>query len=153
MLAEYGVFTLVAMLAARLGAGVASAHQVAIALSSFMYMGALGVSGATAVRVGIAVGAGRSPRRAGLLGIALACVFMGFGVLAFGIFPAQLVDLFTDDADVIALGARLLRVAAVFQVFDGVQVVAGGALRGAGDVRFPSSLTSLRIGELGCPPP
>ena len=137
MLAEYGIFTMVAMLAAKLGARVASAHQIAIALSSFMYMGALGVGGATAVRVGLAVGRGRSARRPGLLGLGVGSAFMSLGIVLFAVFPRELTDLFTDDPAVIALGASLLRVAAIFQLFDGVQVVVGGALRGAGDVRFP----------------
>ena len=62
LLAEMGIFSLVALLAGALGAEVASAHQVAIGMASFTFMGALGVSGATAVRVGHAVGAGASPR-------------------------------------------------------------------------------------------
>ncbi len=137
MLAEYGIFTTVALLAAKLGARVASAHQIAIALSSFMYMGALGVGGATAVRVGLAVGGKRNARKPGLLGLGVGSAFMSLGVVFFALFPRELTDLFTDDPDVIALGASLLRVAAIFQLFDGVQVVIGGALRGAGDVRFP----------------
>jgi MATE family multidrug resistance protein len=151
MLAEYGVFTFVAMLTAKLGAQVASAHQVAIALSSFMYMGALGVGGATAVRVGLAVGARRGARRPGLLGLGVGSAFMSIGILLFGVFPAELVDLFTDDPQVIALGASLLRVAAVFQLFDGVQVVMGGALRGAGDVRFPFVINVIAYWGVGVP--
>jgi multidrug resistance protein, MATE family len=137
LLAEVGVFTLGAVLVARFGAAAASAHQVAIGLASFTYMGALGVSGATAVRVGYAVGQARSPRKAGLLGIALGAAFMGGGAATFALAPGPLVRLFTGDADVVSLGISLLLIAAVFQLFDGVQAVAAGALRGAGDVRFP----------------
>lgn len=151
MLAEYGVFTMVALLAAKLGARVASAHQIAIALSSFMYMGALGVGGATAVRVGLAVGGGRSARRPGLLGIGVGSAFMSLGIVLFAVFPTELTDLFTDDPAVIALGASLLRVAAIFQLFDGVQVVIGGALRGAGDVRFPFVINVVAYWLLGLP--
>jgi MATE family multidrug resistance protein len=137
LLAEVGVFTLGAVLVARFGAAAASAHQVAIGLASFTYMGAMGVSGAVAVRVGRAIGQGRSPRRAGLLGIALGAAFMSAGALAFALLPGPLVRLFTRDADAVSLGISLLLIAAVFQLFDGVQAVAAGALRGAGDVRFP----------------
>jgi MATE family multidrug resistance protein len=137
LLAEMGIFSLVALLAGTLGAEVASAHQVAIGLASLTFMGALGVSGATAVRVGHAVGAGSSPRRAGSLGIALgACVMLG-GAVVFACFPRLLVGAFTADVRVIAIGSDLVRIAALFQLFDGVQAVAAGALRGAGDVRFP----------------
>src|SRR5580693_6864846 len=132
-----GIFSLVALLAGTLGAEVASAHQVAIGMAAFTFMGALGVSGATAVRVGHAVGAGRSARAAGFLGIALGAGVMMVGVVAFLAVPRLLVSAFTNDARVIAIGVDLVRIAALFQLFDGVQAVAAGALRGAGDVRFP----------------
>jgi multidrug resistance protein, MATE family len=137
LLAEMGIFSLVAVLSGALGPEVASAHQVAIGLASFTFMGALGVSGATAVRVGHAVGAGLSPRRAGSLGIALGAGVMIAGAIVFAAFPVMLVSAFTTDARVIAIGSDLVRIAALFQLFDGVQAVAAGALRGAGDVRFP----------------
>ena len=137
LLAEMGIFSLVALLSGVLGPEVASAHQVAIGLASFTFMGALGVSGATAVRVGHAVGCGRSPRRAGSLGIALGAGVMMAGAILFAAVPGLLVSAFTTDARVIAIGSNLVRIAALFQLFDGVQTVAAGALRGAGDVRFP----------------
>jgi MATE family multidrug resistance protein len=136
MLAEYGVFSLAALLVGRFGAEPESAHQIAIGLASFTYMGALGIAGATAVRVGRAVGAGTPPRRRGFVGIAVGIAFMAVGALAFALVPSLLVRAFTDEAAVVQLGASLLGIAALFQLFDGVQTVAGGALRGAGDVRF-----------------
>jgi MATE family multidrug resistance protein len=137
LLAEIGIFSLVALLSGALGAEVAAAHQIAIMMASFTFMGALGVSGATAVRVGHAVGAGRNPRRPGGLGIAIGAAGMLLGAAAFAAFPRALVSIFTSDERVIAVGIGLVRIAAVFQLFDGVQAVAAGALRGAGDVRFP----------------
>ncbi|HEY1690864.1 MAG TPA: MATE family efflux transporter [Polyangiaceae bacterium] len=137
MLAEMGIFSLVALLSGVLGPEVASAHQVAIGMASFTFMGALGVSGATAVRVGNAVGAGRSARPAGVLGIGLGAAVMSVGAIVFLAFPRFLVSAFTSDPRVIAIGVDLVRIAALFQLFDGVQAVAAGALRGAGDVRFP----------------
>src|SRR5690606_34410666 len=119
-----------------LGSRIASAHQIAIGLASFTFMGALGVASATSVRVGHSVGAGRSPRLPGMLGMCVGGGVMALGGLAFGLFPRQLASLFTDDPEVIARGAELLRIAAVFQLADGVQTVGAGALRGAGDVRF-----------------
>ena len=137
MLAEVGVFSLVALLSGALGPEVASAHNIALGLASFTFMGAVGVSGATAVRVGRAIGAGRSPRRAGILGIALGATGMIIGAVAFTAVPTLLVRAFTDDERVVAIGVGLLHIAALFQIFDGVQAVASGALRGAGDMRFP----------------
>jgi MATE family, multidrug efflux pump len=136
-LAEIGVFTVGALLVGRFGAAAVSAHQIAIGLASFTFMGALGVSGATAVRVGYAVGQARSARRAGLFGIGLGVGFMALGALAFAGVPGPLVRLFTEDPEAIELGKALLLIAAAFQLFDGVQAVAAGALRGAGDVRYP----------------
>lgn len=136
LLAEIGVFSLVAVLAGRLGKVAVSAHHIAIGLASFTFMGVLGVSGATAVRVGHAVGEGRSPRRAGLLGIAMGAGFMACSSALFLVWPRPLVALFTDDPAITELGVTLLGIAAAFQLFDGVQGVAAGALRGAGDVRF-----------------
>ncbi|AUX20462.1 multidrug transporter MatE [Sorangium cellulosum] len=137
LLAEVGVFGLAALLAGRFGAPVVSAHQIAIGLAAFTFMGALGVGGATAVRVGHAVGAGRSPLRAGVLGLLLGAALMGVSASVYASFPRPLLGAFTPDAEVIAIGVPLLRIAALFQLFDGVQAVAAGALRGAGDVRFP----------------
>jgi MATE family multidrug resistance protein len=136
LLAEIGVFSVVAVLAGRLGKVAVSAHHIAIGLASFTFMGVLGVSGATAVRVGHAVGEGRSPRRPGLLGIGIGAAFMACSSAMFLLVPRPLVALFTDDPAVLDLGVRLLGIAAAFQLFDGVQGVAAGALRGAGDVRF-----------------
>ena len=137
LLAEIGVFSLVALLAGRLGSTVLSAHQIAVGLASFTFMGALGVGGATAVRVGHAIGAGRSPRQSGLVGLGLGALVMSVGAALFALIPRPLLAIFTTDAEVIEVGARLLRIASLFALFDGIQAVASGALRGAGDVRFP----------------
>ena len=137
MFAEVGAFSLVALLSGALGPQVASAHHVAIGLATFMFMGALGVSSATAVRVAYAIGQGRSPRSAGALGMGLGATGMLFGAAAFASIPGVFIRVFTTDEQVVAIGVELLRIAALFAIFDGVQAVATGALRGAGDVRFP----------------
>jgi MATE family multidrug resistance protein len=136
ILAEMGVFSLVAVLSGRLGEVAVGAHHIAMGLASFTFMGVLGVSGATAIRVGHAIGEGRSPRHAGFLGIGMGAAFMAVSGAAFLIAPRPLVSLFTDDPNVTTLAVRLLGVAAAFQLFDGVQCVSAGALRGAGDVTF-----------------
>ena len=120
------------------GSAVVSANQIALGLASFTFMGALGVTGATAVRVGHAVGARdrESARLAGLTGIGMGAAAMCLGAVAFATAPRILVGFFTDDPEIVTLGTSLVRVAAVFQLFDGMQAVGAGALRGAGDVRF-----------------
>jgi multidrug resistance protein, MATE family len=140
ILTEVGVFALVSLLIGRMGASTSAANQVALGLASFTYMGVLGMSAATAVRVGRAIGARDEggPRRAGLVGIGLAIVYMVFCAALFLVFPRQLAQIFTDDPAVIEPAVTMLRVAAVFQIADGIQGVAGGALRGAADTRFAS---------------
>lgn len=151
LFAEMGIFSLVALVSGRLGVVPASAHQVAIGLASFTYMASLGVSAATSARVGNAVGEGTSPRRVGLLGIALGGGLQTVGALAFALFSRQLVGVFTEDARVLELGSQLVRIAAVFQLFDGVQGVASGALRGAGDVRFAFFANLVGYWVIGLP--
>jgi multidrug resistance protein, MATE family len=151
LLAEIGVFAASAVIVGRFGPAAVSAHQVALGLASFTFMGALGISGGTAVRVGYAVGQGRSPRRAGLIGFACGGLFMALCGTAFAVFSRGLVRLFTQDTEVLALGADLVVIAAVFQLFDGLQAVGGGALRGAGDVRYPFIATVIAHWAVGFP--
>ena len=135
-LAEIGVFALAAVLAGKLGEVSIAAHQIAIGLASFTFMGVIGISGAASVRVGVAIGEGRSPRLPGFLGIGVGATFMLFSGATFFLIPGLLVSIFTADRATALLAVELMSIAALFQLFDGVQGVAGGALRGAGDVRF-----------------
>ena len=138
MAAEVGVFALVGVLAARLGREAVAAHQVALALASATFTFALGLGNAAAVRVGWAVGARdrRAARRTGLTAFGAGAGVMSLGALAFALFPGHLTRLMTSDLAVGSVALRLLRVAAAFQVADGVQAVGAGVLRGAGDTRF-----------------
>ena len=151
LVAEIGVFSAVALLAGRFGAVVVSAHQVAISVASFSFMGVLGISGATAVRVGRAVGAGGNARVPGLLGIGVGTAYMMASAVFLALFPELLIGAFTKDAGVIETGVALLRIAAVFQIFDGMQGVGAGALRGAGDVRFAFVANVIGHWALGMP--
>lgn len=140
VLTEAGVFSLVSLLVGRLGAVTSAAHQIALGLASFTFMGVLGMSGATAVRVGRAIGAREAlgPRRAGLVGMGLGASYMTLSAVVFLLFPRQLAGIFTEDPAVLDTATTLVRVAAAFQIADGIQGVAGGALRGAADTRFAS---------------
>jgi MATE family multidrug resistance protein len=137
---EAGVFALVGLLAGKLGARVSAAHQIALGLAAYTFMGVLGISSATAVRVGRAIGARDEggPRRAGLVGLGMTVIYMGCCALMFLVLARPLARLFTDDPTVIDVAEQLIRIAAAFQLFDGIQGVAGGALRGAADTRFAS---------------
>jgi multidrug resistance protein, MATE family len=99
----------------------------------------LGVASAGAVRVGQAVGR-RDPAgaaRSGWTAILFGALFMSSAAAAFLIVPRTLIGAFTSDASVVAIGVSLLFVGAVFQLFDGLQGVATGVLRGLGDTRSP----------------
>ena len=153
MIAEVGVFAFVSVLTAHFGSASVDANQIALGLASFTFMGALGVSGATAVRVGHAVGRSdrEGARRSGLTGIALGAAIMGAGAILFASAPTLLMRVFTNDAEIVAIGTALVRVAAVFQLFDGMQCVGAGALRGAGDVRFAFAGGAVSYWMIGLP--
>jgi MATE family multidrug resistance protein len=151
LFAEVAVFAVCTVLVGRFGPEAVSAHQVALGLASFTFMGAVGFSGGAAVRVGYAVGERRSPRRAGLVGLSCGATFMATCGVIFATVPGGLVRLFTADAAVVVLGSSLVVIAAFFQLFDGLQVVAAGVLRGAGDVRFPFVAAVLAYWGVGFP--
>ena len=135
LIAEVGAFSLAAVLAGRLGKVPAAAHQVAIMLAGSSFSVALGIGAATAVRVGHACGAGQlhAARRGGFAGIGMSIGFMGAAAVVFLIAAHPLARLLTTDPTVIDAAVPLLYIAALFQLSDGVQAVAAGALRGMGD--------------------
>ncbi|HEV3483987.1 MAG TPA: MATE family efflux transporter, partial [Vicinamibacterales bacterium] len=136
---EVGVFAAATGLAGRLSPVALAAHQVAINIAAFTFMVPLGVSSAGAVRVGHAVGRGDllAAARAGWTAILFGAGFMSAASAAFVLFPRPLIGAFTSDARVLEAGVSLLFVAAVFQLFDGLQGVSTGVLRGLGDTRTP----------------
>jgi MATE family multidrug resistance protein len=137
--AEVAVFALVATLIARLGAIAQAGHQIALNTVAFTYMVPLGLSSATAVRVGQAVGRRSSTdaRNAGNTAILLGASFMGLMSVVLLVFPRYIARFYTSDEVVIRRAITLLAAGAAFQLFDGIQTVATGALRGTGDTRTP----------------
>ncbi len=136
---ELGVFAAATVLAGGLDPRSLAAHQIALNVASFTFMIPLGLSSAAAVRVGQAFGR-RDPggaAAAGWTAILLGVAFMLVAAVAFVALPGALLRVFTDHPTVIGIGVRLLLVAAVFQLFDGFQGVATGALRGVGNTRSP----------------
>jgi MATE family multidrug resistance protein len=134
---EYGAFAAVALLMGLLGTVQMAAHQVAINLASLTFMVPLGVSSAAAVLVGQAVGRGDATeaRRAGGAALAIGAGFMALTALLMLILPEPIARIYTNDVRVIVLAAALIPIAGVFQVFDGLQAVGTGVLRGAGDTK------------------
>ena len=137
--AEVGVFALSTALAGRLEPVATASHQIALNIAAVAFMIPLGLASAGAVRVGNAVGAG-NPRGAAAAGwtvIVMGVAFMMMSGTLFVLAPRTLIGFFTHDEDVLALGTTLLAIAAVFQLFDGLQGVVTGTLRGLGDTRTP----------------
>ncbi len=138
-LLDMGAFALFTSLVARMGSSSMAATQAMISLLSLSFMQAIGIGLAATTLVGRYKGAGelasaeRSYRSALKLAVVLAAGVAALFVLA----PDALMRMYVDDAEVIALGRPLLALGAAFQLFDALQIVAGGALRGAGDTRWP----------------
>jgi MATE family multidrug resistance protein len=136
---EVGVFATAAALAGRISPVALAANQIVLNIAGFFFMVPYGLGAAAAVRVGQAVGRGDLPgaRRAGWSALTLALV-AAVGIAAiFILLPGPLLRAFSRDASVLDVGVTLLLLCALFQPFDGVQAVATGALRGAGDTRTP----------------
>jgi MATE family multidrug resistance protein len=136
---ESGVFAMVTALIARLGAIPLATHQIALNTVAFTYMVPLGIASAAAVRVGQALGR-RDPRGASAAGgtaIFIGAAFMTLAGVVLLAVPRWIARSYTTDELVIRSTAALLAAGAAFQLFDGIQSVATGALRGAGDTRTP----------------
>jgi MATE family multidrug resistance protein len=136
---EVGVFAAATALAGRLAPIALASHQIALNIAACSFMVPLGVSSAGAVRVGHAVGRGdgSGAERAGWTALLFGAAFMACTAVIFVTAPKLLIGAFTSDEGVQRVGASLLLVAAVFQLFDGIQGVATGVLRGLGDTRTP----------------
>jgi MATE family, multidrug efflux pump len=150
---EMAVFAAATALAARLDAASLAAHQIALNAASLTFMVPLGISSAAAVRVGHRIGA-RDPEGAGRAGwTAVACgvLFMAFGAAAFLAVPEKIARIYTPDRVVIQSSVTLLAIAAAFQLFDGCQIIAAGALRGAGITRTPMLCNLFFYWILGLP--
>jgi MATE family multidrug resistance protein len=139
MVFEVGVFALSTTLAAHLAAESLAAHQIVLNIASLTFMVPLGISSATAVLVGQELGRGSRPdaSRIGWRGISYGVSFMACSGLTLFFARSPILALFTSDVAVREIGARILLIAALFQLSDGTQIVTAGALRGLGDTRSP----------------
>ncbi len=150
---EFGAFGAIGILMGWLGTVAIAGHQIALNLAAFAFMIPLGISQAAAILVGRAVGrgdAGAARRSAG--GALLACclVMMATAAVFLGL-PGVLADQFTTEPGVAAVAAALIPVAGMFQLFDGLQVVCTGALRGVADTMRPMIYNLLGLWLFGMP--
>jgi MATE family multidrug resistance protein len=159
LLLEIGVFVASSFLIGRLGAIPLAAHQIVINIANFTFMMTMGISAAAAVVVGQAIGAKQHARavREGWLAIGLAATLMAGSSIILLTFNRLILGSFTQDPEVLRIARNLLLLAGLFQVFDGIQVVATGALRGAANTRssmyanlFGHWMVGLPIGAFLC---
>jgi len=151
--AEAGLFNAVSVLMGTRGASIAAAHLVAINFAMTAFMVPLALSSAITIRVGHALGAGnaRAARFSGAFGILVCAVFMSCSATAMLFFRDTVVGLYTNDPTVTSIAITLLLAAAIFQVADGVQIGAAGALRGYKDTRFPMAINIFAYWVLAFP--
>jgi MATE family multidrug resistance protein len=140
---EGAVFSAAAYLMGLFGAPSVAAHQIALQIAATSFMVPLALGQATTVRVGLAYGRGDRAAigLAGWTAFGLSTAFMTLMATLMFAFPRELITLFLEDtpanATVVALGVSFLRIAALFQIVDGWQVVGAGMLRGLHDTRVP----------------
>ncbi len=150
---EIIAFAVIALLMGGFGTLQMASHQVAINLASLTFMVPLGVGSAAAIRVGQAIGAGDSngARRAAAASVIIGAGFMSLMAALFIGAPRLLATAYTSVEEVVALAALLIPIAGYFQIFDGLQVVSAGVLRGAGDTRMPLVANILGFWFVGLP--
>ena len=151
--AEAGLFSAVSILVGTRGPDITAAHQIALNFASTIFMIPLALSAATTVRVGQALGANEpnAARYAGYTGILMCGFFMACASLALLVFRDAVVHLYTRDPSVQAIAISMLLMAAAFQIADGVQIGAAGALRGFKDTRVPMVLNMFAYWILAFP--
>lgn len=153
LLFESGAFAASAVMMGWLGAEPLAAHQIAISCVSTTFMFSLGLSMAAGMRVSAAVGAGERARLRPIglgalaLGGALAAVFTVIYLVA----GHMVAGWFVPDAAVVTLAAQLLVVAALFQFFDGGQVIMAAELRGLTDAKVPALITFVAYWVIALP--
>lgn len=150
---EYVTFAAISVFAGWFGVDAIAAHQVAINLASLMFMVPMGVGSAAAVLVGHAIGAGDLPhaRRVAASALLVGVAYMIVSACVLLAVPGVFARAYTSVPGVIAVAAALIPIAGLFQVFDGIQVVSAGVLRGAGDTRAPLIANLLGFWLTGMP--
>lgn len=153
ILLEVGAWNLATFSAGYLTPVALATHQIVLNYASVTYMVPLGISAAAAVSVGHAVGAGDAARarRAGWMALALGTGFMLIAAIFLLAFPRPLIELYTSDPRVLAVGPALLGIVAAFEIFDAIQIVSTGSLRGLGETHAPMWANLIGYWALGLP--
>ncbi len=155
---EVGLFTFAAFCMGAMGSTQMAAHQIALQSVSMAFMVPVGISYAVTMRIGLHYGAGNLllARTAGRMGIAFGGLLMlSFGIL-FWAAPHAVISLFLDIddpayKDVVELAVKLLAVAAWFEILDGTQTIAMGAIRGLKQSRITFFIGLASYWMVGAP--
>jgi len=150
---EFSTFGAISIFAGWFGAAAIGGHQVAINLASLTFMVPMGIGSAASVLVGHAIGSGDAPHARRVAASAIACggAFMVLSVATMLLFPRVFAAAYTSVPGVVKVAAALIPIAGVFQIFDGLQVVSAGVLRGAGDTRAGMVANVLGFWLIGMP--
>lgn len=153
MIVEVTAFSSISIMIGWLGTIQLAAHQIAINLASTTFMIMLGISAAGTIRVGNAVGEkdNNKIRYAGFTSISLSIIVMFIFGIAFVVFKDIIPLIYIEDNNVIKVVSNLLIIAALFQIFDGMQASSIGALRGLSDVKFPAYIIFAAYWVIGVP--
>lgn len=155
MIFEVGVFSVAALLMGRFGANAVAAHAAILTIAALTFMVPMGIGQAATTRVGHATGAGdrTGALRAGVVALLLGAGFMAMTAAMFLVVPATLAGIVLGEEarEAVPLAVSLAAAAAAFQVFDGLQTIAAGSLRGMGDVRLPMWIAGFGYWAIGIP--
>jgi MATE family multidrug resistance protein len=137
-LLDMGGFVVFSALIGRIGTSQLAANEAAIRLMSLSFMPVFGLSIAATTLVGQYIGSEeiQFAVRSGNSALRIGFLYTAFIALVFLIFPGKLVSLINSDPDVVRIGSSIIRMVAIFQIFDGFGIVSNGCLRGAGDTRW-----------------
>lgn len=150
---ESFAFGLTALFMGWMGTASLAGHEIALNMAAMTFMVPLGISGAAAAVVGRAIGRGdqHAARRDAVAAIVCGVGFMCVTAVGFIVAPHWLATRYTDDVATVSVAAALLPLAGMFQVFDGLQAVTSGVLRGTGDTRIPAILHLIAFWGVGVP--
>jgi len=151
--AEAGLFSAVSILVGTRGAEITAAHQISLNFAATMFMIPLALSAAITIRIGHALGSGNAAeaRFAGMTGLMMCVAFMTCSAAFLLLFRDLVVAMYTNDPAVTQIAIGLLLMAAIFQIADGLQIGAAGALRGYKDTRMPMVINTFSYWVLGFP--
>jgi len=151
--AETGLFTAVSLMMGIFGVTAIAGHQIAINVASLTFMIPMGLSIAISIRVGLAKGKSnyKEVQYIARVGVFLCILLMSLAALVFIFVPEMIIKFYTDDFNVKNQAISLLFMAAIFQISDGMQVGALGALRGLKDTKIPFIINVFAYWGIGLP--